>query len=308
MPAVLRGGGPKANRGLGWGRLLAVAMVLASCATAPVPTSTPGQTASPPAGPISSPTASPPPAIACGPFIDLVDTTGRVRDCTDLGQVDEESVAPHLANHGADLSGLRVWWKTRSCVMTWTAELRETGGAVVLAVDDAAYKECGGYPVGHALDLTLEPMELASNIVLMHNHVPVLSLRPVPTSPSGTYPSTPASIHFGRWELAHGENPTRDATEIHVVVFEQACASGQSPEGRILEPFLAYDDRYVWIAFAVWSLAGAQLCVEGPGVPYTVELREPLGRRHLQDGAIIIDGWGGRFVTTCPSRSPQNGC
>jgi hypothetical protein len=57
---------------------------------------------------------------------------------------------------------------------------------------------------------------------------------------------------------------------------------------------LAYDDSRVWIAFAIWSLPGAQTCVDGPGVPYTVELSQPVGRRALGDGARIIEGF---FVT-----------
>jgi hypothetical protein len=124
-------------------------------------------------------------------------------------------------------------------------------------------------------------------VIQLHNGVPVISLWPHPPPPTErkTYPSTPASIQFGHWELAPGQKLKKDTTEIEVMVYENACASGQAPDGRILEPFLVYDSSWVWIAFAIWSLPGAQTCENGPGVPYTVQLREPLGPRHLQDGA-----------------------
>jgi hypothetical protein len=271
-------------------------LLVVCCTTAPLPTASSAPTPSPvptlsptpSTTPVTSHTATQQPALWCSDAVGIVDHTARMQGCEDLGTVEATSFDPHVANHAADLSGLRVWWSSPHCVSVWHLDVHETPYGVTIEILDEG-QECSGDPVGHAIDLQLHPILLAADVALLHNGNLIVNLPPVPTPHPGTFPGTPSSIQFGRWELAHGEHPTRDATTIHVVVYEKACASGQSPEGRILEPFLAYDDRNVSIAFAIWSLAGAQTCVDGPGVPYTVELSQPLGRRHLEDGARILD-------------------
>jgi hypothetical protein len=249
--------------------------------------------------------------VACGTQVQVGDSTGRLQSCEDIGPIEIDRASPHVMNEPSDPSRMRIWWAAQSCVSTWWIDIHDGANAVVIDIEDGEHLSCPSESVDRAVTLSFRPMVHLREVIQLHNGLPVISMWPVrtPTPPTqrATYPSTPSSIQFGRWELAHGENLTRNTTEIDVVVFEQACASGQSPEGRILEPFLAYSETGVSIAFAIWSLAGVQTCEPGPGVPYSVHLSEPLGRRHLQDGARIIESWA-FFRHDCPFRSSQNGC
>lgn len=293
-------------------RLAAVAFVIAGCAAGPLPTASQARApvASTPT-PTVEPTASASPWVACGAQVQVGDSTGRLQSCEDLGTMTIDRTSPHVTNEPFDPSRMRIWWAAQSCVSTWWIDIHDGANAVVIDIDDGDHVSCPGESSNRVVTLSFRPMVQLRDVVQLHNGMPVISMWPVrtPTPPArqATYPSTPASIQFGRWELAAGENLNRKTTEIHVVVFEKACASGLSPEGRILEPFIAYDERYVWIAFAAWSLAGVQTCEPGPGVPHTVQMRELLGRRHIEDGARIIESWG-FFRTDCPFGSPQNPC
>ncbi|MEO8698069.1 MAG: hypothetical protein ABI658_31515 [Acidimicrobiales bacterium] len=277
-------------------------------------TDTPAPSAAPlvTAQPTDQLTPSSSPWVPCGPQILVGDSTGQLLSCEDIGTVGIVSVAPHVANIPADPAQVRIWWTVETCATTWWLDIHDgASGVTVIDLKDGDHPACPTYTVGRALTLVFRPMVSASDVVQLHNGVPVISTWPVSTPPTEpmTYPSTPASIQFGRWEVAHHEHLTRDSTEIHVLVFERACSSGQSPEGRILEPFVAYDKATVWIEFGIWSLPGVQSCEPGPGVPYTVLLRDPLGRRHIEE-RISDDGFGGPFITwaDCPSGSPQIPC
>jgi hypothetical protein len=89
----------------------------------------------------------------------------------------------------------------------------------------------------------------------------------------------------GAWELAPGAGPTPETTTLTVLVTELACASGQSAEGRVTEPALAYDGASVTIYFAVETLPGNHTCQGNPPLAAEVELAEPLGERVLLDGS-----------------------
>jgi hypothetical protein len=89
----------------------------------------------------------------------------------------------------------------------------------------------------------------------------------------------------GEWELARGTDPTPDTTTLVVSVTELACASGQSAEGRVTEPAIAYDAASVTIYFAVETLPGNHTCQGNPPLAVEVSLAEPLGERALLDGS-----------------------
>jgi len=90
-----------------------------------------------------------------------------------------------------------------------------------------------------------------------------------------------------RWELAPGEEPQPGTRTLRVLVFEQACSSGKSPEGRIVIAAVTYLDDSVTVILGVSPLTGPQTCQSAPPAEFSVELHEPLGDRHLLDGWVF---------------------
>jgi hypothetical protein len=84
--------------------------------------------------------------------------------------------------------------------------------------------------------------------------------------------------------------PGPDATELHALVLERACASGQPADGRIAEPVIEYAEDVVTITIGVRHAEGDQDCQGNPAVPLTVVLSEPLGDRTLLDGSRVPPG------------------
>lgn len=93
------------------------------------------------------------------------------------------------------------------------------------------------------------------------------------------------------WRLSPDEAPTSDSRTIRVLLTERACASGRSPEGRVLEPQIEYRVDAIFITLRVRSRAGAQECPGNPEYPLTIELGEPLGDRALVDGTEAAIRW-----------------
>jgi hypothetical protein len=81
--------------------------------------------------------------------------------------------------------------------------------------------------------------------------------------------------------------PGSTATELHVLVLERACASGQPPDGRIAEPEVSFGLDTITITIGVRRSEGDQNCQGNPAVPLTVALAEPLGDRTLLDGSRL---------------------
>jgi hypothetical protein len=75
------------------------------------------------------------------------------------------------------------------------------------------------------------------------------------------------------------------ATTIPALIRERECASGQSPEGRVVDPvvFAATDAFLV----NVWVRIAPGDCPANPEFPIEVGLPEPLGGRQLLDGSEI---------------------
>lgn len=101
------------------------------------------------------------------------------------------------------------------------------------------------------------------------------------TSGSATpSPSTgPAS-----WWVDPTELPLSDDAEvIRGFIRERACASGRSPEGRVLEPTIEYGADSIVITYMVEMRPGD--CPGNPSLPVEIRLVEPLGGRMLLDGS-----------------------
>ena len=86
------------------------------------------------------------------------------------------------------------------------------------------------------------------------------------------------------------------ATEIEVLVTEQACNSGEDAQGRIVVAAIDEDDESVTVTLAVRPRGGAQECPSNPETPFVLELPEPLGDRALLDGSSVP----ARDATACP--------
>lgn len=94
-------------------------------------------------------------------------------------------------------------------------------------------------------------------------------------------------IESARWELVPGERPRPDSRSLNLLVFEQACASGQSPEGRIVPAAVIYLEDSVTVIFGTRPPPGPQTCLQGPPAEATVDLHEPIGERQLFDGSVF---------------------
>jgi hypothetical protein len=74
-----------------------------------------------------------------------------------------------------------------------------------------------------------------------------------------------------------------DSREVHLLVTEQACASGQVAEGRVRLAMLTESEDTVDVAIGVEPLTGDATCPSNPPTPFVVELDEPLGERLVRD-------------------------
>ncbi len=98
----------------------------------------------------------------------------------------------------------------------------------------------------------------------------------------------PAGVGRAEWRLDPAfPAPAAGDRQIHVLINERACASGQSPEGRVLPPMVTSSPTAMTIAILVTNRPGGQDCPGNPDLPMTVDLPEPLGGRPLLDGAVF---------------------
>ena len=120
------------------------------------------------------------------------------------------------------------------------------------------------------------------------------------TGPSAPAPSEPPAAEAGSatWWVDSQLIPLApDTTTIKGFVMETACASGQSPEGRVNEPVIQYTAESVTVTFTITPPPGdAQDCQSNPEFPVEVTLSEPLGERALLDGGSTPP----RDATTTP--------
>jgi hypothetical protein len=78
---------------------------------------------------------------------------------------------------------------------------------------------------------------------------------------------------------------TPASTDIHAILVEQSCASGDSPEGRVEQPAIELTDTTVTVTYAIRRKVGGQDCPSNPPFAVTLKLPESLGKRTLLDGS-----------------------
>ena len=78
-----------------------------------------------------------------------------------------------------------------------------------------------------------------------------------------------------------------DSTTVHALLREESCASGRTPEGRIVGPFVAEDPTRVIVTFGVRPRPGSQDCPGNPTFAFRFRLPSPLAGRTLLDGGVF---------------------
>jgi hypothetical protein len=129
---------------------------------------------------------------------------------------------------------------------------------------------------------------------------------PSPGGPLNDCPNMavpPDGYGAATWALDPAFSFSPDATELHVLVEEQACHGFNSAAGRIAQNVRYATDRVV-VTLAVRSLAGAQTCPGTPPTPFVLKLDQGVGVRTLFDGgpypSVAIAAGGHPVATSSP--------
>jgi protein-tyrosine phosphatase len=104
--------------------------------------------------------------------------------------------------------------------------------------------------------------------------------------------ATRDGIRASSWRLDPTHEVGPEDTVLRLLLTEQAFASGQSAEGRVLEPELYGDGKELVLRMFVTPRPGYQTATRNPETPVRVLLPEPLGQRLLIDGAVLAGGVG----------------
>jgi hypothetical protein len=119
----------------------------------------------------------------------------------------------------------------------------------------------------------------------------------------------PAGYGAATWTLDPSVPYSAGATEIHVLVEELSCASGQTAKGRIGQNVQDRVDAVV-VTLAVRLPSGFQTCQGNPPTPYMVHVDQPVGARNLDDGgrwpAQTMARGGQPVVSPTPTPQPSN--
>ncbi len=89
------------------------------------------------------------------------------------------------------------------------------------------------------------------------------------------------------WVDPEGPAIAPETAEFDALVLEQACANGQSSDGRIAPPLIEYRTDAVVLTFGVTPFPGGADCPGHPPGRYRVVLAEPIGARALLDGGVF---------------------
>jgi hypothetical protein len=233
---------------------------------APPPGASPASDA---ASPTAEPTATERPGIACASLGELhptlIDSTGLVESCEVVAAPQDGQVFTSVTNPDGDQSTLLVVWSGISCDLASTFTMSRRGTGYDLDFERPVM-DCTDEPFRHAMRIALREEVAAADV-------------------RATLGRT-AEVEAGAawWELAPHERPTAESTELDLIVYERACAGGNSPDSRLREVGIDYTSDSVTITFKVTPLPGEGDCPVAPGAPYTVRLDTPLGDRRLVDG------------------------
>jgi len=104
--------------------------------------------------------------------------------------------------------------------------------------------------------------------------------------------ATREGIRASSWRLDPTYELGPEDTELRLLLTEQAFASGQSAEGRLLVPDLYRDGEELVLRMFVTPRPGYQTATRNPETPVRVALSEPLGQRRLIDGALLAPAAG----------------
>jgi protein-tyrosine phosphatase len=104
--------------------------------------------------------------------------------------------------------------------------------------------------------------------------------------------ATREGIRASSWRVDPSYEPRPEDTELRLLLTEQAFASGQSAEGRMLAPDRYSDDEELVLRMFVTPRPGYQTATRNPETPVHVALSEPLGQRRLIDGALLAPAAG----------------
>lgn len=96
----------------------------------------------------------------------------------------------------------------------------------------------------------------------------------------------PAGLGLASWRLDPATPARPEATSLAILITEQACTGGRSPEGRVREPVVRETAASVLVTVVVASLPGAHDCQGNPEFRLQVPLDQVLGERRLFDGAV----------------------
>ena len=86
------------------------------------------------------------------------------------------------------------------------------------------------------------------------------------------------------------------ATQLYGFVLERECASGHSPEGRILAPDVDYGAEALTVTFSIAPLSGVQDCQGNAPFGVVFELEDAVDGRPILDGSTVP----ARDATTIP--------
>lgn len=92
---------------------------------------------------------------------------------------------------------------------------------------------------------------------------------------------------LGQADLTLAGAPDPAATEIELEIYERACASGESADGRVDVVEREVTRNAVRLVIGVRPRGGDQNCPGNPPTPVTVELDEPLGDRIVVDASVL---------------------
>jgi len=109
----------------------------------------------------------------------------------------------------------------------------------------------------------------------------------VGTRMARTLRATRDGIRASSWRLDPTEEIQPEQTVLRVLVTEQAFASGQRAEGRVLVPDVYVDADELVLRMFVAPRPGYQTAMRNPETPVRVALAEPVGGRRLTDGALV---------------------
>lgn len=119
----------------------------------------------------------------------------------------------------------------------------------------------------------------------------------------------PTGYGAATWGLDPSVPYSPGASQLHVLVQEQSCNSGQDARGRVAQN-VQYRDDAVVVTLAVRPRGGVQECPSNPSTPYVVLLDQPVGSRALQDGdmwpAETLARGGKPVITPSPTQYPSN--